>query len=315
MTGVNESTVRRWRQRFLKDGRLKGLSDKPRSGRPVEIDAVSRCLVVAMACGEPSDFGEAFRDVWTVDSLFARFQALHPGKQMSRTAVVRILNAEQIRPHRVKMWLHSPDPKFREKVTDICKLYLAPPPGSVVLCVDEKTGMQALGRKHPVKGPAPGRDRRMDYEYVRNGTRKLLAAFDPHTGDVYAEAREGRTAADLVEFMDEVAAIYPDQQVHVVWDNLNIHHDGRDERWTKFNKRHGARFHFHYTPIHASWVNQVEMFFGILQRRVLRHGVFDTLDALVKAVIGFIDHWNRHESHPFDWTFKGYRSRCTKRAA
>ena len=230
LTGANESTVRRWRKRFLKDGRLSGMSDQSRSGRPVEIDAVSRCLVVAMACGEPSDFGEAFRDVWTMDSLLARFRALHPGKQMSRTAVVRILNAEQIRPHRVKMWLHSPDPKFREKVTDICKLYVTPPPGAVVLCVDEKTGMQALGRKHPGRGPAPGRERRMDYEYVRNGTRKLLAAFDPHTGDVYAEAREGRTADDLVEFMDEVAAIYPDQQVHVVWDNLNIHHDGPDQR-------------------------------------------------------------------------------------
>jgi transposase len=233
---------------------------------------------------------------------------------MSRTSVVRILSAKELRPHRVKMWLHSPAPQFREKVTDICDLYREPPPGAVVLCVDEKTGMQALGRKHPVRGPEAGRDRRMDYEYVRNGTRKLLAAFDPHSGELYAEAREGRTAEDILQFMEEIAAIYPDKEVHIVWDNLNIHHDGPDKRWTEFNARHGGRFHFHYTPVHASWVNQVELFFGIMQKWVLRHGVFDSLEALDEAVIGFIDHWNEHERHPFKWTFKGYRSR-RKRAA
>jgi transposase len=313
--GLSKSTVRRWRDRFLTEGRIKALQDQPRSGRPVEIDAVSRCNVIAMACGEPGSFGAKYRDVWTVDAIHASFVALHPTKQMSRTSVLRILNQEGLRPHRVKMWLHSPDPKFREKVTDICEVYLNPPVGAVVLCVDEKTGMQALGRKHPVKGLAPDRDRRIDYEYVRNGTRKLLAAFDPHTGEVYGEVRERRTAADLVDFMEALADIYTGHQVHIVWDNLNIHHDGPDKRWTKFNARHGGRFQFHYTPIHASWVNQVELFFGILQRRVLRYGVFDSLDALDDAVIGFLDHWNAHERHPFNWTFKGYRSRSRRRAA
>lgn len=312
---MHETTARRWRDRFLREGRVSALQDRPRSGRPVEIDAVARCEVIAMACGEPSDFGVKFRDVWTTDALHARFLDLHPDREMSRTSVLRILNQKGIHPHRVKMWLHSPDPRFREKVTSICELYLNPPAGAVVLCVDEKTGMQALGRKYPVRGLAPNRNRRMDYEYVRNGTRKLLAAFDPHTGDVYGEVRESRTAEDLVGFMEAVASIYPDQQIHIVWDNLNIHFDGPDKRWTKFNARHGGRFHFHYTPIHASWVNQVELLFGILQRRVLRYGVFDSLEALDEAVIGFLDHWNRYECHPFNWTFKGYRSRGRNRAA
>ena len=268
-----------------------------------------------MACAKPSDFDIKFRDVWTIDSLHERYVELHPEAPMSRTSVLRILNQKEIRPHRVKMWLHSPDPLFRQKVTNICDLYLDPPAGSVVLCVDEKTGMQALGRKHPVRELAPGRDRRMDYEYTRNGTRKLLAAFDPHTGEVYGEIREGRTAEDLVEFMEAVADLYPSEQVHIVWDNLNIHYDGPDERWTKFNARHGNRFHFHYTPIHASWVNQVELLFGILQRRVLRYGVFDSLEALDEAVIGFLEHWNQHECHPFNWTFKGYPSKARRRAA
>lgn len=313
--GVHEATVRRWRDRFLLGGRNNALCDAPRTGRPAEIEAASRCEIIAMACGKPSEFGVKFRDTWTCDALYDRFVELYPDKQMSRTAVVRTLNQEGLRPHRVKMWLHSPDPKFREKVDDICKLYLNPPSDSVVLCVDEKTGMQALGRKHPFRCTATGRDARMDYEYIRNGTRKLIASFDPHTGDVYGESREGRTSDDLLMFMDALAELYPDQQVHIVWDNLNIHHDGPSERWARFNEHHGGRFHFHYTPIHASWLNQVELLFGVLQRRVLRHGVFDTLDELDDAVIGFLEHWNMHEAHPFNWTFKGYGKNKKKKAA
>jgi len=204
------------------------------------------------------------------------------------------------------VWLHSPDPQFREKVANICDLYLNPPENAVVLCVDEKPGIQALGRKYPTKQAAVGRNGRFEFEYKRNGTRKLLAAFNPHTGQVYAEMRATRKAVDLVEFMEAVAEQHPGGDVHVVWDNLNIHYDGKDERWTRFNARHGGRFHFHYTPIHASWVNQVELLFSILQRRVLRYGEFDSLEELDAAVLGFLDHWNTHESKPFRWTFKGY---------
>jgi hypothetical protein len=103
--------------------------------------------------------------------------------------------------------------------------------------------------------------------------------------------------------------------VHIVWDNLNIHHDGPEQSWTQCNARHGGRFHFHYTPIHASWVNQVELFFGVLQRRVLRYGVFNSLDELDDAVVGFIDRWNEHECHPFNWTFKGYPSQTEQAQA
>ena len=146
----------------------------------------------------------------------------------------------------------------------------------------------------------------MDYEYIRNGTRTLIAAFNPHTGEVLGHVGPTRTADDLVEFMETVAGHYPDQQVYVVWDNLNIHYDGPGKRWTRFNERHGGRFHFTYTPIHASWVNQVEVFFSILGRRVLKNAVYDHVDVLTEAVEGFLCHWNEHEKHPFRWTFKGY---------
>lgn len=313
--GVDEKTVRRWRDRFLDRGRLSALIDRPRSGRPCEISAVSRCEIVLMACGKPGDFAVESRNVWTLTALTQRFAELHPEEAMSRSAVARILTEEKLRPHRVKMWLHSPDPLFREKVTDICNVYLNPPPGAVVLCVDEKTGMQALGRKHPGRNATVENDQRMDYEYVRNGTSKLIAAFNPQTGEVFGDVGPGRTAADLLSFMEDVAKRYPTQDVHIVWDNLNIHHEGKDHRWTHFNARHGHRFYFHYTPIHASWVNQVELFFGILQRRVLRYGVFSSLEELNEAVKKFIDHWNRSERHPFKWIFKGYGAQNQARAA
>jgi len=200
-------------------------------------------------------------------------------------------------------------------VTEICDLYLRPRAGELVLCVDEKTGMQALGRKHPTKAAKPGKDGKFEFEYIRNGTRKLIAAFNPHTGEVYGEMRENRMAADLVEFMEEIARRYPGQVIHIIWDNLNIHYDGADQRWTRFNERHGGRFRFHYTPIHASWVNQVELFFSVLAKRVLRYGEHNSLEKLDEDVLGFISSWNALERKPFRWTFIGYPSEPASKAA
>ena len=313
--GMDRKTVRLWRDRYGEGGR-EALQTRSRCGGPIRIDAVSRCQVISMACAKPKDFGVRFRPTWTLSSLAetyrARFPTLAP---MSATSVFRILDGASLKPHRMRPWLHSPDPEFRPKVTEICGLYAKPPPGSVVLCIDEKTGMQALGRRHPTKPAARGRAGREEFEYKRNGTRTLFAAFDPHTGEVFGRVYARRKAVDLVRFMEHVARWIPDKEVHVVWDNLNIHYDGRDERWTRFNERHGGRFHFHYTPIHASWVNQVEIFFSVLQRRVLRHEAYDSVGALKTAVLGFLRHWNRHEKHPFRWTFKGYPLQTGRKVA
>lgn len=311
--GIDRKTVTRWRDRFLLWD-IDGLRDRERSGRPPRIDPVSRCEVIAMACARPREHG-VDRNTWTYTALCEAWQQLHPEQLIARSSVIRILLDADLRPHRMKMWCHSTDPLFREKTAEICDLYLNPPEGSVVVCVDEKTGIQALGRKFPISAPLPGRQGRIDNHYRRNGTRKLIAAFFPHTGEVYGEMRPTRTAADLVEFMEALAKRCPGVQVHVVWDNLNTHYDGKDERWTRFDARHGGRFHFHYTPIHASWLNQVELWFGILQRRVIKHGVHDSLEQLDDAVEHFIDHWNQHERHPFRWTFTGYPLQVGRSAA
>ena len=312
---VDVKTVRRWRDRFVEKRHKEALRDKPRSGRPPQIGLLSRCELLSMACGRPSDFGERTRDVWTIDSLLERFRRRRSRPSMSRTSVIRILSEAEIRPHRVRMWLHSPDPEFRPKVKRICRLYLRPPRDGVVLCIDEKSGMQALGRKHDLRLASRGRSGRHDCEYVRHGTRTLFAVFNPHTGDVYSEVRKRRKTVDILDFMEAVARRYPRKKIYVIWDNLNIHCDGKHQRWNQFNRRHGNRFRFFYTPIHASWVNQVEIFFGIVQKRVLRYGVFNSARELEGALRRFIRHWNHHEAHPFRWTFKGYPLQSTSTAA
>ena len=203
-------------------------------------------------------------------------------------------------------WLHSPDPQFREKVTTITDLYLHPPAGAVVLSIDEKTGMQALERRFPDRPAGPGRPGRREFEYTRHGTQSLLCAFEVHRGRVVGDCRDTRTAADLVGFMETVAVEYPTGPVHVIWDCLNIHFDGTEQRWTAFNARHGQRFVFHYTPKHASWVNQIELFFSILQRQCVRAGSFRSPAELRTTVLAFLAAWNRDRAHPFRWTFTGY---------
>ena len=227
-------------------------------------------------------------------------------EEISWTSVQRILAEGEVRPHKVEGWLHSTDPFFRERVKEIVELYLHLPVGSVVLCVDEKPGMQALERRYPDRPAKPGKLRRREYEYKRHGTQTLLCAFEVHKGRVLAQCGDTRKATDLVRFMEEVAVQYPTGTVHIVWDNLNIHFDGKDDRWTLFNERHGGRFVFHYTPKHASWVNQVECFFSILERQSLRDASFKSKAELRDQVLTFIKFWNLEKARPFKWTFTGY---------
>lgn len=257
-----------------------------------------------MAC-EPVARGAA-KTPRTLAALAQEAQDRGLVARISRSSYQRLLVAGDLRPHRVRGWLHSPDPEFREKVTAITRLYLQPPPGAVVLSIDEKTGMQALARRFPDRPAVPGRPGRREFEYTRHGTQSLLCAFEVHRGRVLADCRDTRTAADLVSFMETVAVRYPTGPVHVIWDCLNIHFDGIEQRWTAFNARHGRRFVFHYTPKHASWVNQVELFFSILQRQCLRPGSFRAPAELRRAVLAFIAAWNRDRAHPFRWTFTGY---------
>ena len=188
----------------------------------------------------------------------------------------------------------------------IVDLYINPPPGEPVLSIDEKTGMQALSRARELQLAGPGRTARFDFEYKRNGTRCLFACFNVGTGKVLARCTTHRKRPDFFAFMDLVAMAYRQRRVHVVLDNLNTHRDTRQGTFvTDWNRRHGSRFVFHYTPTHGSWLNQVELWFGIVSRRILRYGNFPSPDELVAAIEAFIAEWNERDAHPFRWTYDG----------
>lgn len=298
--GITDRCVRKWRARWLRFRDVRGLEDADRPGRPPRISVAVKCELIEMACDRPKDV--AFRDVWTPQALADALLAKR-GVRVSRSTVQRTLHARGMRPHRVRQWLHSPDPDFRAKVQLVCELYLEPPADSIVLCIDEKP-MQALFRRFPTRISMVDGSLRREFEYVRHGTCTLLGALDVASGRAFGHVVKHRTAQALVTFMEQIAKRYPHKQIYVVWDNLNIHGDGNERRWTRFNRRHGRRFHFVHTPIHASWVNQIEIWFSILHRRVLRHGSFDGIRELRTAVLGFIRFWNL-AARPFRWTFTG----------
>jgi len=314
--GCSDRNVRKWKARFAEDPRIRSLDDAPRSGRPREIPVWVRCKLIELACDRPDDEAVPFRVLWTYGALADALEE-ETGWRLSISEVGRTLRFSEIRPHRVKQWLKCSDPDFTAKAKRVCDLYLEPPEGAIVVSVDEKP-MQVLERIHPTHLDRRDASVRYEYEYKRHGTQVLLAAFDVRTGRVFGRVVRKRTAKALVAFMNALARRYPQRPVYVVWDNLNIHYDGKDGRWTRFNERHGHRFHFIYTPKHASWMNQVEIWFSILHRRVLKYGSFDSPSAQKAQVEGYIRHWNRHERHPFRWTWrtdrrKNRRRRKTKR--
>jgi len=313
--GTTVKTVRKWRNRYIKHG-LKGLEDLPRSGAPAKFDVCQRCEVIAIACDQPENYGFPESATWSLDRLTQVVQNEVEGAMMSRSSVFRTLNENELKPHKLRMWLHSKDPKFKEKVNDIVSLYNDPPKDAVVLSIDEKTGMQALERKYETHLPRPGKSGRYEYEYIRHGTQSLIASFETQTGEVYGECGSTRKAEDLERFMENIAQKYKDyRKIIVIWDNLNIHHDGPSSRWSTFNERHNNKFELHYTPLHASWVNQVEIFFSIIQKRCLKWASFSSTEELQEKVMTFIQRWNEKDGHPFNWTFRGYPMQSKEKVA
>jgi transposase len=302
--GTCRLRVHDWLGRFEEE-RLKGLVDQPRSGRPQIITALERHEVIATACRTPREFG-VDRNTWTHESLRDALVDTGRVREISSSEVGRILEEADLKPYRVRGWCHSTDPEFERKMRQIVRLYVKRPRGEPVLCVDEKTGMQALSRSRELRPAQPGRRARQDFEYHRHGTRCLFACFNISNGKVLGRCTKTRKREDFFSFMDEVAATYRQRRVHVILDNLNTHRDtNRGKFIAEWNRAHGNRFVFHYTPTHGSWLNQVELWFAIVTRRVLRHGNFRSPDELVAAIEMFIDDWDELEAHPFRWTYLG----------
>jgi transposase len=283
--GVGWDTVGIWRQRFA-DKRLEGLYDEPRVGRPRSIgDDQVEAVVVATLETKPEDATH-----WSTRSMAKKMG-------LTQSAVSRIWRAFGLQPHRAEVFQLSADPQLVEKVRDVVGLYLNPPDNAVVFCVDEKTAVQALERSQPLLPLQPGQPERRSHDYFRHGSLDLFAALNVGTGEVIGRMRARHRSVEFAQFLDTIEERVPSGlAVHVVLDNLSTHKTPRVRRWLQ---RH-PRFHLHFTPTHASWLNQVERWFAGLTDRQLRRGSHRSRHELRRAIDAYIERCNANPK-PFVW--------------
>jgi transposase len=298
--GCARGVVSKWRVRFARD-RLTGLADAPRSGKPRTYDEATDRRILAQLDRPPlAGFAR-----WTAP-LLARELG-----DVSDQYIWRFLRAQRIDLARRKSWCLSDDPEFVAKAAAIVGLYLAPPDHAIVLAVDEKPAIQALERAQGYLKLPNGRSLHgQAHEYKRRGNSTLFTALEIATGQVTAKHTKRRRRVEFLAFMNEIVADYPDQEIHVVLDNLSTHKPRRDA-WLAWHKN----VHFHFTPTHASWLNQVEIWFSILARSTLNGASFTSVTQLRAAIDAFITaynttatpfQWHRPTAHP-----KGFASRIT----
>src|SRR5512146_3155216 len=265
LAGVSEPTARLWPVGYADSG-LAGLADEPHPGKPRQIDPHVRSRIVALSRQSPP----ASTGVWRETGL---------------------------RPWQQGTFKLSRDPQFTAKVTDLVGLYLDPPQAAVVLCVDEKSQVQALDRTQPLLPLTFGATEKRTHDYVRHGTTSLFGAFNVATGQVIGRCYDQHRAVEFVDFLDRLAAAYSGREVHVVLDNLATHSTAAVHRWLAAH----PSFHFHYTPQSGSWLNQIETWFSLLTRQAIRRGTFSSVRVLVNTIEDYITNGNA-TAKPFTWT-------------
>jgi transposase len=286
---LSRPTILALRAAFARDGitAVTGIRKRKR-GAKVLTPELERRILEATLKTRPGD-GSTH---WSV-----RMLAKHLG--ISRTIVHRVWQRHDVQPHRVERFKLSKDPRFEEKVRDIVGLYLNPPDRALVLCVDEKSQIQALDRTAPILPLRPGLPERQTHDYKRHGTTTLFAAFNILNGKVIGTCQHRHRSREFVRFLNHLEKqLPPDQQVHLIMDNYCTHKSAELQRWRKPRKRN--RFHFHFTPTSSSWLNQIERFFALITGRMIRRGTFHSTVELETAIYKWLANWNGDPT-PFVW--------------
>jgi transposase len=283
-TGYSPVQISRLRRRFAAEG-VAGLHDRPRPGRPHTVTARQVAQVVALTLQGPPPG----RTHWTTRDLA-------PRTGLSYVRIHRIWQAHGLQPHRVETFKFTTDPAAEDKIRDIVGLYLDPPANAAVLCLDEKTQIQALERTQPLLPLRPGLPARQTHDYQRTGVTSLFAALEVAHGRVLGECRPRHTGADFLAFVKKVARGYRGE-LHFILDNSSSHKTPAVQAWLAAH----PRVHFHFTPTGASWMNMIEAWFSVLTRKSIRRGSFASVPALIRQIQAYLDHWNAHPV-PFVWS-------------
>jgi len=286
-TGTSRPTVVDWRSRYVAGG-IKGLHDQSRSGRPPEIDEIDVVVATLAEDGRPpAHLGVTH---WSARLLAAELE-------ISFATVARIWRKWNLQPWRRETFKFSTDPELDAKIRDVVGLYLDPPEKAVVVCIDEKSQIQALDRTAPILPIRLGLPEKATHDYLRHGTTTLFAALEVATGRVEQLCQPRHRHQEFLRFLKQVAKAYPRVKLHVVCDNYATHKHPAVRAWLARN----PRITLHFTPTSGSWLNMVEIFFGIITRQAIRRGTFDSVGDLIEAITGFINSWNER-CQPFAWT-------------
>jgi len=335
--GVVYKTVLKWTKRWKQHSEIeveKRLEDLPRSGCPDKFSPEQVCKIIATCCEDPAVYSRPITH-WTQRELVDEVIKQKIVESISTSEVGRILKENDLQPHRSRYWLNvKPDERRNERINRICSVYsnAAVTPDELTISYDEMTGVQALERIAPDLQMSSGKPQAIEFEYKRHGTQTLIAGFNVATGQVMGDCGETRTEEDLKGFIEKVVAANPGyKKYHFVGDQLNTH---KSESLVQYIRNYcgmtealgvkgktgilksmqtredflsdpDKKIVFHYTPKHASWMNQIEVWFGILAKKVIKRGCFKSKEELNEKIMAFIDYFNETMAKPFKWTYQG----------
>jgi len=290
LTNQSRASVAKWKTRFVKYG-FEGLNDLPRPGKPRIITPEQEALVIEKACSKP----EGGYTSWSQRRI-----AKEVG--ISQSKVYQILAQADLKPHKTEYWCgKSPDPEFENKMTDIIGLYMNPPENALVLCVDEKTQIQALDRTQPELPLRKGNAKRQTATYKRNGVVSLVAALSVHKGDITAKTMDSNNANNFLLFLKSLRRKYRSKELHIIVDNLSVHKHKDIKQWLSKENN----IHMHFTPTYSSWLNQIEIWFNIMTKDVLKGGIWKSKAELINQILDYIKTYNLTRAKPFQWTYTG----------